>query len=126
MKFSDRGLHDEEFEKPRGLGSKRAEDFRKNRVLRNFYFVCFDCKAGPYVHRNSPRTGTGFRFFNSCSVSSRISGHFSCSNRAEKKMEQDFERIRGSKSRISQILFLFGGIPVYIRTSLRGVEISVY
>ena len=35
-----------------------------------------------------------------------------------KKMEQDFERIHGSKSRISQILFLFGGIPVYIRTGL--------
>ena len=75
-------------------------------------------EAGPYVHRNSFETGTGFRFFNSCSVSNEISGHFSCSNRAGKKMEQDFERIHGSKSRISQIQFLFGGIPVYIRTGL--------
>ena len=37
-------------------------------------------------------------------------------------MEQDFERIHRSKSRISQILFLFGGIPVYIRTGLRSVH----
>ena len=78
-------------------------------------------KAGPYVHRNPFETGTGFRFLNSCSVSNEISGHFSCSTRAGKKMEQDFERIHGSKSRISQILFLFGGIPVYIRTGLRPV-----
>ena len=43
LKPSDRGLQNEESRKTRGLGSKRAEDFRKTHVLRIFYFVCFDC-----------------------------------------------------------------------------------
>ena len=39
-------------QKIRGLGSKRAEDFRETRVLRIFYFVCFDC-YGTSAHVNS-------------------------------------------------------------------------
>jgi hypothetical protein len=31
------------------------------------------------------------------------------------KQEQDFDLVRGSKSRISEILFLLERIPVYIR-----------
>ena len=98
------------FLKP-SMHEKHRQESPKNR---GFVVYRTHPKAGPYVHRNPFETGTGFRFLNSCSVSNEISGHFSCSTRAGKKMEQDFERIHGSKSKISQILFLFGGIPVYI------------
>ena len=64
--------------------------------------------------------GTGFSVFQFLLCLERDFGPFFLFQpRAGKKMEHDFERIHGLKSKISQILFLFGEIPVYARTGLK-------
>ena len=79
-------------------------------------------EAGPYVHRNSFEQEQDFSF----SIPARAGTRFwpvfparTARTEQKSKQEQDFDWVRGSNSRISEILFLLERIPVYIRTGLR-------
>ena len=88
----------------------------------------FPCRHFPYI-LSVMYTGIHFKNRNRISVFQFLLGleldfgPFFLFQPSWKKMEQDFERIHGSKPRIPQTLFLFGGIPVYITTGLIRIQI---